>query len=816
MIFPSEERVWSSPIRLNALFTALLVLFSAPLTSAQVSTGIATITPTEASSDIPLTLKAELHRGERIERVYLIYRPFGESEYHTREMDIVWNTASVTLPASEVTPPFIEYYLVLATRLGTLETFPLSESTDPFSTSPGKTLQIPVRFEDRSNPQVLFLSPEPYTRLQTDDILISVSLLRADTIVVKRATRLLLDGVDITPDAVISDDIIVYAPTNFSSRFSPGDHKVAVRLFNRYGELHHTANITFTVTGQGRYTARLNGDFQYGASVQLESRREQVSNLGTWYNRGGVQLTGRMGDWRLISRIFLTSDEKSDRQPQNRYYGGVESPWLSAGYGDSYPSFPDLILSGKRLRGLKSSIELGFFKLDLAAGKIARAVEGSVLKRFPLDSLAVEQQRDSLAAYGQINSQTWGKFSYGTYARNLFVIRPSFHVGENTRFGLTALKSKDDVSSIKFGIRPQENIVLGTDFSTKFDGNQIELSGQAAFSAFNSDISSNTFTDEHIDSTYKDNAEDIKRVRDILDPFITVNDNLRPLSLKKLATLAYDVSLRLNYYSNALKFTYLFRGSDYNSFGQTFLRKDIQGFNMSDRISIINNQFFFTVGFEHLKDNTSDLKIATTTFLNYNLAVSYYPRDDGPTITVGFARYTTNNGLSVRGPDSMSVLDDGTSRFFFQTSYNFGVGAKHTALFNISTSSRNDESIRQYDVRNVTLGLGVNTRHGIPLQTNVDFSANLNAFPSNQIVGNKQSLNYSTLSLNAKYSILQETISFVATLSPTIGDFKRTVLDVATQVNIMPTMSILMQFSSFDNHGIPNDNFWSVQYRYDL
>jgi hypothetical protein len=276
------------------------------------------------------------------------------------------------------------------------------------------------------------------------------------------------------------------------------------------------------------------------------------------------------------------------------------------------------------------------------------------------------------------------------------------------------------------------------------------------------------------------------------------------------------LSLGLNYFSNALKFSYLFRGSDYNSFGQTFLRKDIQGFNISDRIGVANNQIFFTLSFEHLKDNTSDVKIATTSFLNYNLAVSYYPRINGPNVTVGFARYTTNNRLSVSGPDSLSVLDDGTSRFFLQSSYNYELGAKHTASFNISTSSRNDESLRRYDVNNVTLAFGLNTRYGIPLQTRLDFSTNFNELPSNQIVGETQRINYSTLSVNAKYSILQETISFIATASPTFGDFKRMVLDIGTQVFILPTMSILVQFSSFDNHGIPNDNFWGVQYRYDL
>jgi hypothetical protein len=130
---------------------------------------------------------------------------------------------------------------------------------------------------------------------------------------------------------------------------------------------------------------------------------------------------------------------------------------------------------------------------------------------------------------------------------------------------------------------------------------------------------------------------------------ITVNDNLRPLSLAKPSTLSYDLGLALNYFNNALKFTYLYRGSDYTSFGQTFLRKDIQGFNVLDRLRLVENQLYLSLGYERLQDNTSQTKVATTTFSTVNIAVSYFPRVDLPRLTVGFTRWTNGNGISAAG-----------------------------------------------------------------------------------------------------------------------------------------------------------------------
>jgi hypothetical protein len=825
-----------SPIRKSKVLKAraCVLLFLLPCVAvlstvsvAQVSTKIASIAPGESEPYVPVTMTVNLLQGESIERVVLIYRPFGESQYTQTEMDIVGNVATATIPAKAVQPPGIEYYVVLVGRDGVMETYPLSETADPFRNPPEKTLRLAVHPMDETSPDVIFLSPEANATVPEEDLVISFSLLRADSSVAARATQVMLDGVDITPDVVFSGDIGVYVPSNANRQIAPGIHRVTVRLFDQEGRLYRIQGVTFTIPGAGFLAlpeAATAPAFTYNASVQAETRHEEVSDQGKWYNRASYRFTGKYGPWRFLSNAFVTSDESPDRQPQNRFYLGAESHWLHIGYGDAYPSFPDLILSGKRVRGVHSSLLLGGFNLDMTIGETVRPIEGVLLKTFPDSVLSQEQENDRNAAYGQVSPGIWGTYQYGTYARKLFAIRPSFGSGEKFQLGFTWLKSKDDVTSILYGVNPQENLVIGTDLVTRFDANRIEFSGQAAISAYNADISGGNISNDRIGQLFPNpnDSSDVVKVRDLLSKVITVNENLRPLKLNRFPTAAYEANLRLNYFDNMFKFTYLFRGNDYTSFGQSYLRKDIRGFNLQDRVRLFQNRIFATLGFERLHDNTDSTKVATTTFTNTNVSVSYIPAPDVPGVTVGFARYVNDNGLPLTlssGPDSTKALyavNDVTNRFFVQSNYDFTYGARHSASLSLSTSSRSDATLRKLDVQNFTLSLGLNSRFAIPLQTGLDISANFNSLPSGAFQGVYHRLDYTSIGMQARYELIESVLSVLGAFTPTLGDFRRAVGTVEADWYVMRTMSLILEISYFGNQDVPNDSYFSLRYRYDL
>lgn len=802
---------------LRSLCAAGCLLFLPAATVAQLALSVVSASPGEAPVRKPLTLTVELKQGHRAVGVQLLYRSFGTSTYRKAEMDLRGNTARYTIPADVARPPFLEYYLILTDAAGKRESSPPNAGGDPVTNPPPQPARISIQEEE--NQQILFLSPEPGASLNTDDVLISISLLRADSSIVRKATQIKIDDVNITAGAVFSDDLIVYIPENNGFVLAPGPHTVKVGIFNRKGQLRGSSEMTFVVrrTGMDLTAAAVPARrFDYSLNVNVESRHEQIQQEGTWYNRVGASFRGKTGILGLTSNLFLTSDERGDRQPQHRFFAGVETPWIQAGYGDHYPSFPELIISGKRVRGLQASARYGIVGLDLTLGQITRDIEGKLVHAFPKDSFVVEFQRDSTASFGQVDSTTWGKFGYGTYARDLFAIRPSIGNRETWEVGFSWLSSGDDLGSVRYGISPKENIVLGTDFMARFDQSRIELTGQAAVSAYNNDISSGTFDDRYIDSVYTSGAEGIKKARDVLKDYITVNDNFRPLGLDGLPTLAWEFGVGLNYFDNALKFTYLYRGNDYTSFGQSFLQTDIRGFSIVDRARIIDNRVFLTLGYERLQDNTAATKVGTTAFSTMNIAATYLPRQDAPTITLGFSRYDNDNGLALNGRDSLSVINDATNRVYLQSTYDFLWGARHTASLNFAVSNRADESLRQYDVRNVTAELGVTTLYRIPLRTTVSVAAFFNTMPTGVVRGASTDLDYTMLSLAGRYTLIRDVLLIAATFAPTLGDYRRIAFDFGTEWNARPDMQLVLQCSFFSSEGYPNENIVSLRYRYSI
>jgi len=535
-----------------------------------------------------------------------------------------------------------------------------------------------------------------------------------------------------------------------------------------------------------------------------------------------------------------------------------------------YPVFPSLIMSGKRLRGVTSSLELGFFNVDFANGEVVRRIDGDTIRSFSRDSLTTEQSRNPFGAFAQVGSDTsrYAQYRYGTYTRNLIAVRPSFGSGENFQWGFSYLKAKDDTSSILYGFKPQENIALGSDLRIAVDNHRLELTGQGAASVVNQDIKPGNLTDDQIDSlySYKTGSQasvadtqdvdkkrrDLRDLRDKISNFITVNQNLIPLSVDKITSvMAYEGALVLNYFDNYLKGTYIFHGSEYNSFGQTFLRKDVKGFNVFDRIRLMENQLFFSAGVERLEDNTDGNKISTTTFTTDNATLSFYPRSNFPTMTIGYTLNKNSNDLintdtisahyagqfdttTQEGRDALqaalqgaiqrfySMIEDKTNRFFIQLGYSFTAGVRHNAMLSISTANRTDETFHHLDSKNTFVSAMLNTSWNSPLQTSFGFSASLNKLPkSDPSDSTRQSFilsdfNYSTILLGARYPLLDNRLRLSCTVSPTFGDFSRMMWDVGADYTLWRDVVTAFQLTLLQNSGGSTDVVGSLVLKYNM
>ncbi len=798
------------------LLAIALFLFGAAA-AAQISERITTVRSEPYQAGAPLRVSVDLSNTAGIEKIEIAYRLFGQRLYARRELALIGNTATVDLPAADIAPPLIDYFVAIYGTSGALlETYP-----------PADPENHPNQFQLRDEPvvpsSIIVLSPEAHERLNAEDVIISFSLLHADSSVDRHRTKVFLDDANLTSGAIIDDELVVVHPDQVSS----GEHSVRVELYDRDSNRVSTGGWSFIVRATSEQSA-LRGAPDYAAwkyrgSAILETRNETVNDAVTPYNRATVSASASSGPYSFTGRAHITNEEKSDRQPQNRFFIGGESPWLKLGYGDTYPELSEFIMSGKRIRGFNGSLMLGPVQLDVVSGSVTRHIATTVLSVFPSDSLVAEQQRDPGAAFTLYDSlaavQRWAKVRYGTFDRNLFVIRPTFGK-DDSRISFSYLKAKDDIESIRYGIQPQENMVVGSDFLISFDRHNVELTGQAAVGFINKDITSGTLSEAQIDSIFGGNSSDIS-AKDVLDlrkylsNYITVNQYLVPLSLKNTSTLAYDAGMKINYFDNTVRFTYFRHGESFQSFGQSFYRADIKGFAVTDRQRLVNNRLLLTAGLERFDDNTAKTKPATTTSTTGNFGVSYLSQSDFPSVTVGYLLAENKNPIR---SDSAFAVDDQTNRFLIQLNRRFILSGQHLASLGFSTSTRDDQTRSNLDTKTISFTLGDAARYTIPLETNVNLSVNSTEYSvADTALGTRKStFHYTTLSANALYRLMEERLQLSGTLSPTFGDIARTLADASARYFFRPNLSLQGQMSLYFNKGANNDIIWSLILRLDV
>lgn len=775
---------------------------------AQDNPQIISVKTSEPKEGAPLTFTVGLLQPNLFSNVLLATRKVGDTEYRYTEMVIRGTDAEVTIPSDLISSPYIEYFVLLEFSEDKKETHPLGMPESE------NALRVFLQSESPKDREIIFLNPDR-SLLSIQDYAIILSLLRADDSVDKSATKLFINNVDVSEYSVIAGDLVIFNPKNFSQFSTPGLKTVRVELYTNDGNLYHSVINSFTVSMLDATTLAAE-EFRYKLNFQAESRNEDYGINNTWYNNFSTRFNGQY-DWlKFFGNLYLTSEEKNNLQPQHRYLVTVESDYFRFSFGDNFPRLNNLILDGKRVRGFSGKVNYGIVNIETVIGETERSIEGELLELFSRANAPIASNVVAIdsAAYGE----PFGRISFGTYKRNLFALRPYLKSGESFMFGLTYLHSKDDMNSIKFSAKPRENLVIGTDLSLGFDDQRIMFNSQAAFSLTNNDISTGTFDDALIDSLFGSgkpfggDPETIRKLRDIAQNFITVNQFISPLNPEKLPTLAAEASVALNYFDNYLRASYIYRGNEYHSFGQSFLRTDVSGLNIMDRLRLLDNQLFLTLSYERLQDNLQKIKLSTTTFQTINSSVTYMPRIDFPSLTVGYLRINNKNDLNITDPDSLlrlNAIDDITNRFLFQVSYGFNLYVSHQASLSFTNSVRDDNSLRNLTAKTNSVMLTLNTRWQPALSSY--FNLNINA---SDISGTK--FDYVTLSVGGRYRLFDNALELSAGISPSFGDFERQAIDVGAQYMVIKNLYLLFQFRYFNYPQLNNASIVGLTARYEM
>jgi len=791
----------------------------------QVSSVVLRVNAPVVSQNQPLPISAEFTPSSAVERVLLRYRGFGESEYRQQEMLLAGNTASLTIASQYVLPPYVEYYLLLELSGGRSETYPIDNAE-------ATPLKVTVKPVDPKALEVRILSPEQGETVASEDMVVAISLYYASETVNRRATKVTLNGVDVTNQAVFSDDVILYSPATFPRPLSLGVQFLRVDLYDKSGALYHSVESNFNLSTAAAIAAQ-ESRLRMGVNGQAEYRNEDVGTTKNTYIRGQLRANGSFRSLNFGSNIFITNEEKAERQPQNRFLAFGDLEFLKLQVGDAFPRFPSYIVSGKRVRGLSANLFLKFFNVDVSYGETMRSIEGLALRDTTYkDSTALRaRELNTLLKSGM----TYTLFQSGTFSRNFFAIRPSFGSGENFQLGFTYMNSKDKVGSIKYGVTPQENLVAGTDIVIAFDEQRFRIEGQASLSLVNRDITKGNFTNADYDlmagkndptltpserADRQQTADDLKKLADAASKFITINENLFPLNPvgEGLPGLAYEGLLTMNYFNNFIRAQYYQRGNAYYSFGNEFLQADIKGVALSDRIRLFSNRALVSISYEQREDNTAKTKVATTKYGNTNASLTLFPASTWPTFTFGYGVLTRKSDAKPTNPlQALYVADDVTNRISVQMNYDFSAGARHNLTLGTNLSDKKDNTANKRDQKNNSYFGSLTTNFNFPLQTTLSYNSNLSE--SNDLIGTllmTTQFKLSAFSFNAQYRLLEDKLRLAATVSSSTGDVKRTLFQAGADYSITMNHALALQGDFIKNTGYKNDQIVSLVYRFNF
>lgn len=765
----------------------------------QINTYIKSVRPLSVTEQQPLVVSVGLLQSSELNRVTLHYRQFGLSEYRSVEMQLMRDSAVVEIPANEVLPPFLEIYVVAVNQNGVVETYP---AENPEVTPARITVNIPSPRES----EIIILSPDQGEQIKGGETYVSVSFVYADDIVDRSRTKIFMNGIDLTNQAVLFGDLLIVPPEAIPAKITAGRANLEVQVFDTTGKKYTTIQRRFAVLTTEQ-AEELESPLKASGNALAESRSEKIKGTAKTYNRLDARANASYLDFlKANTNITVTSEEKPENQPQNRYFFGLDARYARIGLGDAYPRFPYTIMDGRRVRGYTFDLLLGAFKINAASGELLRRVE--------------------------INSTPQ------TLKRNMTVVRPSFGKGEKFQWGFTYSKSKDEFDPTQpIVVRPQENVVFGSDMLIAIDNRRIELTAQSALSLNNVDISSPSFTKDSIDAAIargtfsKSDGDQLKRFLPILKLFITPNENLIPINPVGGTSLVYETGLAFNYFGNYLKGSYIFHGKDYTSAGATSIRKDIRGFNVIDRLRMLDNRLFLTASFERLENNTSGFEIATTTYKTINTSISYFPSGNYPNVTIGYGRNTSSNPIDpfdtvgIAAQIALRAINDQTQRYFLQTSYDFAYWGQHNLSFNLDISNKDDRTPKQQDVSTFNSLLLVSTTHHAKLESSIGISISSLEFPQVDTAGviTKTKLSYQTVSLTGRYKLYKDVLRLSASYAPTFGDFARMVFESGLQYSITSSQTAALQFQFIANptstlaaQTSKNDSYISFLYRIDF
>ncbi len=482
------------------------------------------------------------------------------------------------------------------------------------------------------------LSPQNGAKVKDGELFIAVQLLDSETFK-KSSVRLMMDGFIINFQAKVTDKKVTML---YLQHLRAGMHHLKMNAQTSDGGQLAVLEWDFEIVkskldslgGDANAPQVAKRNFDITGFINMATRLDTATGPGKGLRQApnanheiSFAVEPRFKSWSMPISGYFTNTDYAYLQPRSKFRIGIKNNLFEAYYGDHFPVYDPLVLNGVRVHGYEAILKLRRFSLLFVHGDLTRAVDGQILKvRKDTAFIPYNIRHDALRDSFYVNP--------GVYRRTMTAVR--INAGkeqEGSIFGLTLLRAQDDTNSIKLGTAPKQNLAVSFDQSILSQNGVFRESAGFAMSMTTNDYTRAPFTRLELDTTLKQSLP--------IDPsffknLIIINPSTSPLLIQKLASATWFVKANLKWGFNKFAFDYHRVGPAYESFGNPFMRNDIEEVSIGDNMNFWKRRIGLQLKYV-TNDNNLYNQLTNKVINNYYIAnLSFSPHPRWPQAFAGF------------------------------------------------------------------------------------------------------------------------------------------------------------------------------------
>ncbi len=699
----------------NNLLITLLLLTGISLWSVSISHNPPAALNAEGATDLRLQVIEDL---DRISRGFVYWRVPGTRKWERLGLRLEsegsqWFIASIP----RLRNPFngVEYYFEFTLKTGVLVTVPEFQPED-YAYQIGSA----PKSGRSENAFVLVSDTEDIT---TDDaLIIAISWYEIMNAIDQSSIRLIVNGRDVTGRATVTQAALAYR----DEKPQPGMITAFVTARLRGGTSIHSPTwainvnpgrkrigLPFDYYGNFNVTTNYHGSSADSAAAMYGAPRDDASSTLDLYTSYGIL--------DLQTNLFVSSLEKSNKQPVNRYTIGLNIPYLEVVAGDYSPDFGHFTIRNRNIRGLFARLHSPAISLYWAHGEMVRKTTSTFSGGIEERNTGTFKQ-EAIAARIQLGTDRGYKIAFNA-VRNRD-LKSSLEPDEYRYF---VKDDNDAVIDTLYTILPQDNLVLGVEMKITLPDQHMVLGVEGAGSMFNRNTLPGPLTAEDIEEY---TGQSIPFDPSFVSELFMLNKNIEPLMPGPDQT-AWRAYYRAMIFNNLINISYSEVGRTFRALSTSYQPNDTRNLSISDQF-FVKQYVMATLGFNWTQDNISGHYNETNDYYSYiGQLMLRIPRI--PYLRFGYNNHAGTNKLNEAIGDT--TIFNPTQRN--SEALSFGIGYNVVQIPFVPTqvdiswrSSADDGTVNDYptyDNTTETINVSLISRFThIPLRTQIGFTTNSN------------------------------------------------------------------------------------------